>query len=230
MLARATAVGVSAGLLLFGAASAGTVRLTTNADGRKVILNENDEQQSRRFSSRLLEVPREGNVELAPLIALRASQQNLPERLVRAVIQVESGYNARARSNKGAMGLMQLMPETAVELAVSNPYDPDENLRGGTAYLRQMIDRFGRLDMSLAAYNAGLGTVAHYNGIPPYPDTIDYVRSVLALYRGAGGPVQAVAARPRPVAAPRDHVERKPYLFRNSEGRWVVTTALSPSR
>src|SRR5207244_2694331 len=107
-------------------------------------------QRARRLADRLVPVP-DGRLE--PLIAFHADNQQLDRRLVRAVVQVESGYNVRARSKKGAMGLMQLMPGTASELAVDDPYDPDQNLRGGTTYLRRMIDFFkGRVELAVAAY------------------------------------------------------------------------------
>jgi hypothetical protein len=101
--------------------------------------------------------------------------------LVRALIQVESGYKPRARSSKGAMGLMQLMPSTAREYKVRNPFDPKANIDAGIQHLKMLIDRWGGVDLALAAYNAGEGAVQKFNGIPPYRETRDYVSRILAI-------------------------------------------------
>jgi soluble lytic murein transglycosylase-like protein len=117
------------------------------------------------------------------LIEQYAREQGVRSDLVRAVIQVESGFNARARSAKGAMGLMQLMPATAAELGVKNPYNPRENIRGGVGYLRSLLDRYGNDEtLALAAYNAGPTAVERYgNTIPPYRETQDYVDRVQTI-------------------------------------------------
>lgn len=118
-----------------------------------------------------------------PYVAEAAAKYNVDPALIEAVIKQESSYNATARSHCGAEGLMQLMPDTARGLGVSNSLDPRENVMGGTKYLRQLMDQFdGNLTKVLAGYNAGPGAVAQYGGVPPYPETQDYVDKVLRNY------------------------------------------------
>jgi soluble lytic murein transglycosylase-like protein len=117
-----------------------------------------------------------------------ARDHRLAPELMDAIIVVESAYEPEAVSSKGAMGLMQLMPDTATRFNVANAFDPAENMRGGARYLRWLMDRFdGELELVLAAYNAGEGAVErHGNRIPPYNETQAYVVRVLRLYEGAG--------------------------------------------
>jgi len=126
-----------------------------------------------------------------PMILKASSLFGVDSSLVRAVIAVESAFNRYARSHKGARGLMQLMPDTGKRYGVSNAYDPWQNIRAGTAHLRDLIDEFSDLSLALAAYNAGATPVRRYGSVPPYPETRNYVRRVLAIY-SVGSRVQIV--------------------------------------
>jgi soluble lytic murein transglycosylase-like protein len=120
----------------------------------------------------------------ADLIAEAANRHQVDVRLLHAVIQAESAYDARAISSAGAVGLMQLMPDTARRYGVSNRNDPVQNIDGGTHYLKDLLRMFNsNLNLAVAAYNAGEGAVMRYNNsIPPYPETQNYVRTVMSLY------------------------------------------------
>jgi soluble lytic murein transglycosylase-like protein len=121
--------------------------------------------------------------DLAALATAAARRHNLDPGLVLALVQVESAFQPRAVSRKGARGLTQLMPGTARELGVKNAFDPEQNLDGGARYLRQLLTRYGGdLARALAAYNAGPGAVDRHQGVPPYPETRQYVRRVLDRY------------------------------------------------
>jgi soluble lytic murein transglycosylase-like protein len=122
------------------------------------------------------------------IIHRAASRFRVAPSLLKAMIKVESDFDQRAVSDKGAMGLMQLMPQTVRDMDVKDPFDPIENIAGGTRYLSLLMDRFKHdLRLSLAAYNAGPEKVEAYGGIPPIEETQVYVRRVLSAYRQYGG-------------------------------------------
>jgi hypothetical protein len=115
------------------------------------------------------------------IISALSEAHGVDPMLVRALIQVESGYRPRAKSRKGAMGLMQLMPQTAREYNVRNPFDPKSNIEAGIKHLKTLIDKFKVPELALAAYNAGPAAVEKFKGIPPYRETRKYVNRILAL-------------------------------------------------
>jgi hypothetical protein len=133
-----------------------------------------------------LNAPPDGSARLVtdprydPIIQQASSRHGVDARLVRALIQVESGYEQRARSRKGAMGLMQLMPQTARLYGVKNPYDPKSNIEAGIQHLKTLLSQFP-LALALAAYNAGEAAVERFRGVPPYPETQEYVAKILKL-------------------------------------------------
>jgi soluble lytic murein transglycosylase-like protein len=128
--------------------------------------------------------PRRSAAAYRNVIEHAARTEGVDAALLHAVISVESGYNASALSPKGALGLMQLMPATAGRFGVRDRSDPGQNVTGGTRYLRSLIDRFGRIDLALAAYNAGEDAVErHHRSIPPFSETRAYVPRVLERYR-----------------------------------------------
>lgn len=213
--------------------AAAEVQIRTLDDGTRLIFNESTVERQRRVSSRLLPVPK---AELRLLIDRYARFFGLAPQLVQAVVQAESGYNVRALSSKGAMGLMQLMPGTAALLGVSDAWDPQQNVRGGTAYLREQLDRFGSVRLAVAAYHAGPNAVKKHNGVPPYPDTQEYVERVLSLYQQSPPEAAVDLARDRArleLEAEKRHKEvlaktqaptgGKVYLHRDAGGQLILT-------
>jgi soluble lytic murein transglycosylase len=117
------------------------------------------------------------------IIEQASSRFGVAPSLIKAIIKTESDFDHKAVSHKGAKGLMQLMPETADAMEVKDPYDPEENIFGGTRYLSRLLARFGGIKKALAAYNAGPDLVDKYHGIPPIPETQDFVQKVMNYYR-----------------------------------------------
>jgi len=195
-------------LLLTPALAGAEVKLEVRDDGTTVMRNEPPAARQRRLSTRAV-AP---TPLVAGWIARYADERDVDPQLVQAVMQAESGYNPKALSNKGAIGLMQLMPGTAKEVAVDDPWDPEQNVRGGVTYLKRMLDLFaGDLEFALAAYNAGPNAVLENAGVPPYADTREYVRRVLCLYQGE--------------CAGEAPVGRKVQITRDAENRIVLTTS-----
>jgi soluble lytic murein transglycosylase-like protein len=149
-----------------------------------------------RYETILREVAEQEGVEVHPIFLKRAAEfepfileaaaaSAVDPALLRAIIVVESGFDANALSSAGAQGLMQLMPQTAAVYGVSDAFDPGENIRAGASYLRDLIDRYGNdFELALAAYNAGEDAVAKYgNQVPPYAETRAYIPKVLGVYK-----------------------------------------------
>jgi soluble lytic murein transglycosylase-like protein len=157
------------------------------------------------------------NAELRRLVQQISLEHGVDPKLVDALVHVESSYNPRAVSRRGAMGLMQLMPDTVERLEINDPFDPEDNVRGGVREISRLVDRYsGNLQLALAAYNAGEGAVAKYRGVPPYPETRSYVSKILTIYTGRpyrlAGSYRAVPVR----------------MVRENDGTTVITN-LAPS-
>jgi soluble lytic murein transglycosylase-like protein len=137
------------------------------------------------------------------LVRQLAPEYGVSPRLALAVIRTESNFNPQALSNKNAQGLMQLIPDTSARFNVKQPFDPEQNLRGGLAYLRWLLAYFeGDVSLVAAAYNAGEGAVNRYRGVPPYAETRGYVKRIMSLFQREAHPYDASVTTPSP-ALPR---------------------------
>ena len=174
-------------VLAFASPVAAQIYSWRDADGRLVLSDKPTADKSAtyevhgsatvRATTPLLSTKKSAPFEAA--IDQHARTQGVAADLVRAVIQVESAFNPTAVSVKGAMGLMQLMPATAQELGVRDPFDPDQNIRGGVTYLKQLLNRYDqKVELALAAYNAGIGNVTKYGAVPPFKETRNYVDKI----------------------------------------------------
>ena len=168
----------------------GTMEITNRATGQSAQVRSATASNAQSLSENT--TPRERLYD--DIIVEHARLNNVRPDLIRAVVKVESAFNPYARSPKGALGLMQLMPATARQLNVSNPFDPEQNIRGGSSYLRQLLDRYdNNEELALAAYNAGPGAVDKYGQtVPPYRETQHYVSKVTEI---AGDEEAALPAR-----------------------------------
>ena len=170
----------------------------TDQDGRRIFINTGETPAQGGWKANAPSGGKPGAAaptpEISNLVEQTANSHQVDPQLVDAIIKVESQYDPMALSNKGAMGLMQLIPETAQRFGVANPFDPKDNIQGGVSYLRHLLDLFGGdLPKSLAAYNAGEGAVERSGGIPSYAETKDYVRKVTRIYQSSS-PTGAHAA------------------------------------
>ena len=168
-----------------------TVNTQNFVDALKASMNE---KNSFRLKDTELDLPPIKSIQssanitreqISNIVKKISAKYNVDEKLVNAVIRQESGFNVKAKSKAGAMGLMQLMPATARGLGVKDPYNPVQNIEGGVKYLSNLLKKYnGNVVLALAAYNAGSGAVDKYSGVPPYKETQNYVRSILANYLG----------------------------------------------
>lgn len=186
------AVLCAAGVVLLASGSAlADVKLVRQADGRAVIFNNIGsgwKVLGKAPTDSYLLARKDAATAFDDIVKENAERERVDPKLVKSVMLVESNFNPRAVSPKGARGLMQLMPATARRYGVANSFDPVENIRGGVAYLSDLLDMFsGDVVRALAAYNAGEGAVQRHGGVPPYPETREYVRRAMLVYGGDAG-------------------------------------------
>jgi hypothetical protein len=218
--------------------AAADVHLVRRSDGSALIFNEVGSGWrvgGRPPNDDYLLARRDAQTPWDDAIRQHADREGVDARLVRSVMLVESNFNPRAVSRKGARGLMQLMPATAREYGVKNAFDALENIRGGVKYLADLLSVFsGDLTLALAAYNAGPGAVARHGGIPPYPETREYVRRTLLAFQGErtpgslSGGFRGVEVRPVRLAVPARAIA--PVKLQRIEGVLLMANAPSQRR
>jgi soluble lytic murein transglycosylase-like protein len=221
------AAALGAALLITASAASAAVYTFTDEDGVVHYTNVPNDPKFRKVrgmdpppppSSRITNNPRDDRY--VDEIERLASGHGVDSALVRAVVKAESNFDNRAISRAGALGLMQLMPETARLRNVSNPFNPLENLEGGIRHLKYLLSVFGDTRLALAAYNAGENAVRKYNGIPPYPETRNYVSTVLSHYDRFCAPgATAADAGTKKTAARQEQI----YTFVGEDGVKVFT-------
>ena len=173
------------------------------AEVDQYIGHESSQSASAKITAANFRGPLATTADIDTAIEQAAARHNVDPNLVRAVVKVESNFNPNAVSRKGAMGLMQLMPSTARQLKVKNPFDPSQNVDAGVRHLKQLLESYGGdVKLTLAAYNAGAGAVARSSGVPHYAETQNYVRRITNLYYG--GSVFESGASHDPVTVQRD--------------------------
>ena len=203
------------GFLLFTflptAAKADQIVVLVDEHGHKIFVNTGETSSrvgwmTRSFrpsASSASSVSGRAPANINQLVEQTASRFQMDPELIHAIVRVESGYDPKAVSSKGAMGLMQLIPATAQRFGVVDPFDPKQNLEGGVNYLKYLLGLFGGdLPLSLAAYNAGEHSVQRSGGIPAIPETQDYVRKVTNIYQPGDAPAQAKTTPKEPPKAP----------------------------
>jgi soluble lytic murein transglycosylase-like protein len=196
------------GLSLARPVWAGEIVTITDEQGRRIYINLGETQANGGRTTSVHAPAKAANSvlptpEISHLVEQAANRVQVDPQLVHAIIKVESEYDPKAVSRKGAMGLMQLIPETAQRFGVENPFNPKQNIEGGVSYLKHLLNRYGGdLSLSLAAYNAGEGAVERFGGIPSFAETKGYVQKVTNIYQTASPQSGTNAAGSKPLPPP----------------------------